>query len=153
MSDGISEALGGTYFNKYKYTYKGQRITPKKISTLKNNEIFVFGSNIAGRHGLGAAKQATKWGAIYGKGIGLQGKTYAIPTKDKNIKTLSIEEIKHYVDDFIDFAFKHTDYTFLVTQIGCGYAGYKPKDIAPLFSEAKFILNIHLPKEFWTFIE
>ncbi|WP_299677518.1 hypothetical protein [uncultured Dokdonia sp.] len=126
------------------------RITPEKITKLENNQIFVFGSNQSGRHGKGAARTALQWGAIYGQAEGLQGKTYAIPTKDKSIKkTLKIHEIKIYVDAFIDFAKGHTAFIFLVTEIGCGLAGLKPKEVAPLFTRAKEVENICLPKRFW----
>ena len=119
------------------------------INELKSNEIFVFGSNLSGRHGKGAAKQALTWGAKWGQASGLQGKTYGIPTKDASIRrTLSINEIKPFVDEFISFAKSNPELTFLVTEIGCGLAGYKPKDIAPLFKDAKGIENIKLPNKF-----
>lgn len=121
----------------------------KNITHLKENEVFVFGSNLSGIHGSGAAKQALQWGAIWGQGVGLQGQTYAIPTKSEGIKrTLYIEEIKPYVDQFIEFAKKHPNKNFLVTEIGCGLAGYSPKDIAPLFENSKNIKNIFLPENF-----
>jgi hypothetical protein len=112
------------------------------------NEVFVFGSNLAGRHGAGAAKFALDYGAVYGEGIGLFGRTYAIPTKDHNIKTLPIATIRSFVDEFIEFAKENTDKVFLVTPIGCGLAGYKYSQIAPLFSHAIGIKNVILPKEF-----
>ena len=122
----------------------------KQITKLKKNEIFVFGSNLSGRHGKGAAKQALTWGAKWGQAAGLQGRTYGIPTKDASIRrTLSIVEIKPYVDDFIEFAGNNRDLIFLVTEIGCGLAGLKPKDVAPLFNECVNIENIHLPQRFW----
>jgi hypothetical protein len=124
-------------------------ITPENITELKDNEIFVFGSNESGRHGKGAAKTALSWGAKWGQASGLQGKTYGIPTKDASIRrTLSVTEIKPYVDRFIIFAKGNPQYFFLVTEIGCGLAGYKPKDIAPLFKEATGINNISLPQRF-----
>lgn len=129
------------------------RITSDKILELKNNEIFVFGSNLSGAHGAGAARTAVyKFGAINGKGTGIQGRSYGIPTKDRNINTLSISKITPHINRFIKFAIKNPNKTFLVTEIGCGLAGYKPKDIAPLFKEAKEINNIHLPKKFWDII-
>ncbi len=110
-------------------------------------EIFVFGSNLAGRHGKGAALEAIKnHGAIYGNGIGLQGNSYAIPTKDKNIKTLPLDKIKMYVDDFIKFAEKNNHLTFRLTAIGTGLAGYTPNDMAPMFKDAPS--NIIKPIEF-----
>lgn len=101
--------------------------------------IFVFGSNLAGRHGAGAARYALEnEGAIYGKGVGLQGNSYAIPTKDANIKTLPLYEIKKYVDEFLEFAYNHTELKFKVTQVGCGLAGYKAEQVAPMFEKAEF---------------
>lgn len=109
--------------------------------------IFVFGSNLAGRHGAGAAKAARQHhGAIYGQGVGLQGNSYAIPTKDEHIKTLPLDRIRPYVDEFIVFAGMHPTWTFEVTAIGCGLAGYTPYDIAPLFLGAP--VNCMLPESF-----
>lgn len=99
--------------------------------------IFVFGSNLAGRHGKGAALYAkVNKGAIYGQGIGRQGNSYAIPTKDENLQTLPIDKIKPHVDDFINYAKSNPNLDFEVTRIGCGLAGYSDKDIAPLFKNA-----------------
>ena len=96
--------------------------------------IFVFGSNLAGRHGKGAALHAKKFhGAIYGQGIGLQGNSYGIPTKDHRVKTLPLDTIKPHVDDFIDFAKANPLLSFQVTKIGCGLAGYGEHEIAPMF--------------------
>lgn len=118
--------------------------TPDAISELRDDEIFVFGSNIEGLHGGGAALiAANKFGAVAGKGVGLQGQSYAIPTMEG-----SLEQIKSYVDEFIAFARQHTEYFFYVTRIGCGIAGYKDKDIAPLFSDALNVENISLPRSF-----
>lgn len=126
------------------------RTTPENIKTLADGQIFVFGSNLSGKHGKGAAKTALGWGAKYGQANGLQGKTYGISTKDKSVKrVLSIAEIKPIVDEFINFAKANPHLTFLVTEIGCGLSKYKPKDIAPLFLEAVDVENIHLPKRFW----
>ena len=104
---------------------------------LKNTattKIFVFGSNLAGRHGAGAALYARKHhGAIYGKGEGLQGTSYAIPTKDFYIKTLPLEEIEKHVNTFLKFAKEHKELTFQITPIGCGLAGFKIEEIALLF--------------------
>ena len=100
-------------------------------------EVFVFGSNLEGRHGAGAALFARQHhGAIYGVGVGLQGHSYAIPTKDKNIKSLPLEGIYKYVQTFIGFAVRHPYITFNVTRIGCGLAGYTDYDIAPMFKGA-----------------
>lgn len=153
MSDGYSESMRGTYFSSNKYNFENDRISPENIENLKDNEIFVFGSNTKGIHGAGAAKLALKWGAKYGNGNGLQGKTYAIPTKDDNINTLSLDKIKIYVDEFIEFAKKNPNLIFLVTEIGCGLAGYLPNHIAPLFLKSKNIKNIYLPYKFLKIIK
>ena len=102
-----------------------------------NNPIFVFGSNLAGRHGAGAALCAVKYhGAKYGVGIGRTGNSYALPTKDHNIKTLPLDHIHYNVKEFIEYAKNNPDITFQVTKIGCGLAGYKESDIAPMFLNA-----------------
>lgn len=121
-----------------------QQFTPEIITKLQPNEIFVFGSNLAGMHQRGAARIALeKFGAVYGKGVGMQGASYAIPTMQGGVET-----IKPYVDEFIQFAKQHQEFTFLVTKIGCGIAGFKEHEIAPLFSEAIKVKNIVLPREF-----
>ncbi len=126
------------------------RITPDNITKLGENEIFVFGSNLSGRHGKGAAKQALTWGAKWGQMDGLQGRTYGIPTKDASIRrTLTVIEIKPFVDEFIEFCKNNPNLIFLVTEIGCGLAGHKQKDIAPLFKECENLTNVHLPSKFW----
>lgn len=126
-----------------------RRFTPNNISYLENNEIFVFGSNLQGAHGGGAARTAyRKFGAEWGKGVGMQGKSYGIPTMHGGI-----EKIKPYVDEFIEFASQHKEYTFLVTKIGCGIAGFKANEIAPLFAKAIGIENILLPEDFVAEIE
>jgi hypothetical protein len=110
-------------------------------------EIFVFGSNRAGRHGKGAALDARKfYGAIQGQGEGLQGNSYAIPTKDAAIRTLPLNIIWLHVQRFINVANYRPDLTFRVTKIGCGLAGYKPEQIAPAFRDAP--ANVILPDEF-----
>jgi hypothetical protein len=99
--------------------------------------IFVFGSNLAGRHGAGAAWVAQRvFGAKYGLGIGRSGQSYAIPTKDATLNTLALEYIHHHVKEFLEYARHHKDETFFVTRIGCGLAGYSNKDIAPMFRGA-----------------
>ena len=96
--------------------------------------IFVFGSNRAGVHGAGAARHAHKnLGAKWGDGEGITGQCYALPTKDHRIQSLSIRSISLHVDTFVRYAEKHTEIQFQVTRIGCGLAGFKDKDIAPLF--------------------
>ncbi|MBR1949716.1 MAG: hypothetical protein IKA14_02525 [Bacteroidales bacterium] len=120
------------------------KYTPEMITQLGLNEIFVFGSNLAGAHGGGAARIAyNKFGAIWGQGTGLQGQSYAIPTMHGGP-----DKIKPYVDEFIQFATAHPEYTFLVTKIGCGIAGFTPDEIAPLFSNAMKLENVILPQEF-----
>jgi len=99
--------------------------------------IFVFGSNLAGRHGAGAAREALRsWGAVYGKGIGLQGNSYALPTMGHEINPLSLAEIAEHVRDFVTFARDNPGMSFLVTAIGCGLGGKSPCDIAPMFAGA-----------------
>ena len=126
-----------------------QRVTSNHIERLQPNEIFVFGSNLSGHHGGGAALLAmNKWGAIWGQGVGLQGQTYGIPTMQGGVET-----IRPYVDEFIQFANKHPEMTFLVTEIGCGIAGFTPQEIAPLFAKATTTENIHHPQRFWDLLE
>ena len=118
--------------------------TPEMISELKENEIFVFGSNLGGFHGGGAARAAhMRFGAIWGQGVGLQGQSYAIPTMHGGT-----DVIKPYVDEFISFAKSRPDLKFLVTRIGCGIAGFTAEQIAPLFADALELENIILPKDF-----
>jgi hypothetical protein len=128
-------------------------ITSEHITKLEENQIFVFGSNLLGVHGKGAAKTALIWGAKWGQANGLQGKTYAIPTKDSSIKrTLSIDEIKPFVDEFIVFAKSNENLIFLVTEIGTGLANHRKENIAPLFKEAINCQNIYLSKDFWNIL-
>lgn len=111
--------------------------------------IFTFGSNLAGIHGAGAAREAhSRYGAKWGIGEGLCGYSYAIPTKDERIRTLPLDDVKFYVDNFIDFAEKYDNATFYVTKIGCGLAGFKETDIAPLFERAQKLDNVKLPEDF-----
>lgn len=112
-------------------------------------EIFVFGSNLAGRHGKGAARDALlRHGAIYGRGDGIQGNSYAIPTKGYDIETLPLDTIRYHVEEFLRYAQRHPEMTFNVTAIGCGLAGYRPAEIAPLFRDAPE--NCRLPEAFLT---
>ena len=121
------------------------RVTSSCIKELQPNEIFVFGSNLEGQHGGGAALLAyRKWGAIWGQGVGLQGQTYGIPTMQGGVETIA-----PYVDEFIRFAQEHPKLICRVTEIGCGIAGFRPKEIAPLFKEADQVEHIHLPQRFW----
>ena len=131
--------------NYHEMSEFSDRITPEHIKSLKDNEIFVFGSNLAGAHGGGAAYLAyQRFGAVMGQGVGLQGQSYAIPTMQGGPDT-----ILPYVEEFIRFADMHPELTFLVTKIGCGIAGFTPREIAPLFAGAVNVKNIHLPKDFW----
>ena len=124
------------------YMEQKKRTTPPFINHLEPNEIFVFGSNLRGMHGGGAARAAyLRFGAIMGQGTGLQGQSYAIPTMQGGVDT-----IRPYVDEFISFAKEHPGLTFLVTRIGCGIAGFTDADIAPLFSAAHDVENIVLPE-------
>lgn len=126
-----------------------RKYTPNKIANLEDNEIFVFGSNLDGLHGGGAARVAyQKFGAQWGKGVGMQGNSYGIPTMHGGV-----DVIKPYVDEFIEFALSNKEYTFLVTRIGCGIAGFKANEIAPLFTKAIEIENILLPEDFVQVLE
>lgn len=131
------------------------KITSNNITELSKDQIFVFGSNLSGFHGAGAAKLAyNKFGALYGIGVGFQGRSYAIPTKDFYIRrTLTIDEIKPYVNDFIYFVKNNPDLEFLVTEVGCGLAGHSHDDIAPLFKECLEIKNMYLPLKFIEIIQ
>ena len=123
--------------------------TPDFITNLQPNEIFVFGSNLAGMHGGGAARLAyNRFGAVWGQGVGLQGQSYAIPTMQGGVET-----IQPYVDEFIAFAKAHPEYTFLVTRIGCGIAGFREEEIAPLFAKAIDVENVILPETFVQIIQ
>ena len=135
---------------KHKLSEVLHRITPNEIKVLLEGQVFCFGSNLGGRHSKGAAKTAMGWGAKFGQAAGLQGRTYGIPTKDKTIRrVLRIDEIKPFVDDYIEFAIEHPELIFLTTEVGCGLSKMKPKDIAPLFEKAIEVQNIYLPERFW----
>lgn len=126
-----------------------RKYTPERITSLADNEVFVFGSNIAGSHGGGAARLAyERFGAVWGEGVGLHGQSYAIPTMQGGVET-----IKPYVDEFIRFAKENRQLTFFVTRIGCGIAGFRDEEVAPLFKEAIDVDNIILPREFAEFLE
>jgi hypothetical protein len=121
-----------------------EMIGKDKVFQNRPNEVFVFGSNEAGIHGAGAAKTAMeKYGAVYGVGEGLHGRSYAIPTKDARIKTLQLHMVAYYVERFIAFARRHLDMQFFVTRIGCGLAGFTDDQIGPLFKGAP--ANVELP--------
>lgn len=120
------------------------KFTPENITKLGEDEIFVFGSNLAGKHYGGAARTAVeKFGAQMGQGVGLQGQSYAIPTMQGGVET-----IKPYVDEFINLAREWDQTTFYVTRIGCGIAGFKDEEIAPLFKDALDLYNVRLPESF-----
>lgn len=126
-----------------------REFTPAWIKELKENEVFVFGSNLGGFHGGGAARVALEqFGAVWGQGVGLQGKSYAIPTMHGGV-----DVIKPYVDEFIAFAREHRELRFLVTPIGCGIAGFTVEEMAPLFAAAIDDENIILPEGFVNVIE
>lgn len=121
---------------------------PKPVGT---QPVFVFGSNTAGRHGKGAALFARqRRGAIYGRGEGLQGNSYAIPTKgqlpDRTLVPLNLPEIQRYVQRFLAFAASRPDLMFEVTPIGCGLSGFTPAEIGPMFRGAP--ANCTLPATF-----
>ena len=106
----------------------------KDGSSPKNGEVFVFGSNKSGIHGAGAALHAAKnFGALPGLAFGMVNESFAIPTKDREIRTMKLNEIKKYVNLFIEFANKRPHINFYITRVGCGLAGYKDSDIAPMF--------------------
>lgn len=114
-------------------------------------DIFVFGSNLAGRHGKGSALEAMRnHGAIYGHGFGRQGNSFAIPTKDHQLRILPLERIVHYVQAFKCYAAEHPDLTFNVVAIGCGLAGYLPIQIGPMFKGCTS--NVNLPSEFVPYV-
>lgn len=118
--------------------------TPENIQTLGEDEVFVFGSNLAGIHAGGAARVAhMRFGAVMGQGVGIQGQSYAIPTMQGGVET-----IKPYVDDFIALAREWDQTTFYVTRIGCGIAGFRDEEIAPLFADAIDLYNVRLPESF-----
>lgn len=128
------------------------RITPEIITDLKENEVFLFGSNMAGIHGGGAARLAydkfdAVWGVGYGWGRNLQ--TFAVPTKDEQIVTLPVKAIGAYIHQAINDLRLHTHKIILVTEIGCGLAGLKPEQIAPFWKEAIQLNHIYLPQRFW----
>ena len=126
---------------------EGRRVASDRIAELGANEVFVFGSNIQGAHGGGAAWYAhKKFGAEWGVGEGLTGRTYALPTMEGEAS------LKHAVENFIACAKAHPGLIFLVTAVGCGIAGYTASEVAPLFREATSLENVYLPQVFWNVI-
>lgn len=131
------------------YEPRARRVTPDFITELKEGEVFVFGSNKEGMHGGGAARIAYKeFGARWGEGVGMTGRCYAIPTMDG-----SLDIIRKHVDDFTEYAAAHPELTFLVTRIGCGIAGWRDSEIAPLFGKASELGNVTLPEKFWKILQ
>lgn len=127
------------------------KLTIAEITNLKSHEIFVFGSNMQGEHVGGAAKIAyEKFGADWGLEEGESGQTYAIPTVDfTSDDRMELEDIKVFVQRFIEHVKVNQNKKYIVTAIGCGIAGFEYSEIAPMFSECLFIGNVSLPKEFW----
>ncbi len=125
------------------------KTTPEQITALEPNQVFVFGSNLAGIHGAGAARLAEKrFGAIHGTGCGLMGQSYGIATKGMRIETLPLRTIAHQVGIFLAFAAAHPEFEFLVTKIGCGLAGYTVAEIKTCFDGKTIPPNVALPAEF-----
>lgn len=125
------------------------RVSADYIDALADNEVFVFGSNLAGKHVGGAARQAyQKFGAAWGVGSGPTGRCYAIPTMHGGI-----EVIAPHIEAFIEYAKEHPELIFLVTKVGCGVAKFHPNQIAPLFAPAAALPNVFLPAEFWLHIK
>lgn len=117
----------------------------ENIENLEENQFFVFGSNLAGIHGAGASKQARSFGACLGVGTGFSGRSYAIPTTDHNIKTLPLDDIQEYINLFMKVAGDNNpEFNFYVTKIGCGIAGYKDSEIAPMFKSAPDNCYFHI---------
>jgi len=126
----------------------GHRVTPGWIDEMDENEVFVFGSNTRGIHDGGASFTAVQYfGAIVGQSEGPQGQSYAIPTDGA-----SLTDIQASVNRFVIYAKAHPHLTFLVTEIGCGTAGYHPMEISPMFKDAVAVPNIYLPKIFWRYL-
>lgn len=126
-----------------------RKYTPDNITRLEPDEVFVFGSNLAGIHAGGAARVALeKFGAVMGQGEGMQGQSYAIPTMHGGV-----DDIRPYVDRFIELAREWDQTTFYVTRIGCGIAGFTDEEIAPLFDDAYDLYNVRLPRSFAEIIE
>lgn len=118
----------------------------------QRDEIFVFGSNKIGAHGGGAARAAyDDYGATWGVGYGLQGRSYAIPTKDHNIRSMTLDEVYDYVVGFAFYTRNNPTMQFFVTAVGCGLAGNAPKDIAPMFKDCH--TNCSFPEEWKEFLE
>ncbi len=151
LKDNRWDALFNKAWNKDSKGLERTKFTPENIVSLKDNEVFVFGSNLAGKHGLGAALTAkNKFGAIQGQGKGLQGQSYGLPTKGFNIENLSLNEISKNVDTFIDFAKKNPDKTFYLTKIATGAGNKTISQMASLIQSKNIPNNVILPIEFST---
>lgn len=126
------------------------KTTPESITRLEPNQVFVFGSNRAGRHGRGAALLAArKFGARHGQGTGLMGQSYGIATKGHRLEVLSLPEIRVQVERLMRFAVAHPELEFLVTKIGCGLAGYSTREVREgCFVGLDIPPNVWLPAEF-----
>lgn len=128
-----------------KYLYHRDATLPR------NGEIFVFGANLRGIHGAGAAKAALQYGAVYGVGVGFVGQSYALPTKDQSIRSLSLDKIQSHVSDFLNFTINRSDLTFFVTRVACGLANYTDSQIAPMFINAP--LNCNFAEQWRPYLE
>jgi len=127
-----------------------ERVTPDFVSTLQDNEIFVFGCRNSGRHWDGASAFALKhFGAVFGQREGAQGQSYAIPTIGG---TIGLKAIRESVMRFTEYAVDHPELCFLVTAIGCGGGGWHPSQIAPMFRKVALLPNVWLPQDFWDFL-
>jgi len=127
------------------------RVTPSSITKLRPLDVFVFGSNEAGIHGAGAALAAAQhFGATRSVANGPSGSSYAIPTKPRDLSvSLPLSTIEKYVAEFVAYATQQQDKCFLVTEIGCGLAGYQPAQIAPMFRDCAALPHVCLPQRFW----
>ena len=127
--------------------------TPENIEQLQENEVFVFGSNENGNHAGGAARVAVeKFGAVMGQAEGMQGQSYAIPTLDKEMKQVSEEALREYIERFRKYADEHKELTFYMTKIGCGIAGFDVEYMAKVMKSFDFSFNVVMPKEFYKII-
>lgn len=124
------------------------RVTPVWIDSLGKNEVLVYDSNLAASYNTSIGRLALKFGAVYKKYYGMSGDTFAIPTKDRKLRALPLDDIDIYVEGFLIAAKQNRDRIFMVTEIGCGAAGYKPWEIAPMFERAVTMRNVYLPDRF-----
>ena len=123
--------------------------TPNNITELKENEIFVFGSNKAGNHAGGAAKVAVeKFGAIIGQGEGLQGQSYAFPTLDEHMQKVTSQELVSAFENLCECATQHKDKIFYLTKVGCGIAGFSEEEIIEAINKVELPDNVIIPEEF-----